>query len=217
MQKQKQHTQSTALHSSLTWALCEVVEAAILGPDAAFIAVACPIHTVHPPVSGRTAHVSAAAAFPRTTPRHQVVLSQSRNHQQQAGKLHRGSHHEGVGVGGAEQKSTPWLPQYLIFTTLTSKCSPLLDVFIPTLVLLYLCHAHDRERERLEYQPSPTQPRLCSATGALVTWNSCVRLLCPAPQFSSRNRSAERPTVQNTPFQLWSDSHVPHAVCAPLP
>lgn len=44
-------------------------------------------------------------------------------------------------------------------------------------------------RERLEYQPSHTQPRLCSATEALVTWNSWVRLLCPASVFPTRNRS----------------------------
>lgn len=60
----------------------------------------------------------------------------------------------------------------------------------------------------------PAQTRLCSATGALVTWNSCVRLLCPAPLFPSRNRSAEQTTVQNDPSQLWSDSHVSHIVCA---
>lgn len=53
-----------SLHSSLTWALCEVVEAAVLGPDAAVVAVACPVHTVHPPISGQTAQVSAPAAFP---------------------------------------------------------------------------------------------------------------------------------------------------------
>lgn len=82
------------------------------------------------------------------------------------------------------------------------------------LLLLWFCffHAHDRERERLEYQPSPTQPGLSSATGALVTWNSCVRLLCPALQFPSRNRSAMQPTVQNTQFQHWLSC----CVCLPF-
>lgn len=82
------------------------------------------------------------------------------------------------------------------------------------LLLLWFCffHARDRERERLEYQPSPTQPGLSSATGALVTWNSCVRLLCPALQFPSRNRSAMQPTVQNTQFQHWLSC----CVCLPF-
>lgn len=35
--------------------------------------------------------------------------------------------------------------------------------------------------ERSDYRFSLTRPRLRSATGALVTWNSCVCLLCPAP------------------------------------
>lgn len=83
------------LPSSLTWAFGEVVEAAVLGPHTALVAVACPVGTVHPPVRGQTAQVSASAAFPRTTPRHQVVLPQSGNHQQQTGKLHGGSHPEG--------------------------------------------------------------------------------------------------------------------------
>lgn len=82
------------------------------------------------------------------------------------------------------------------------------------LLLLWFCffHARDRERERLEYQSSPTQPGLSSATGALVTWNSCVRLLCPALQFPSRNRSAMQPTVQNTQFQHWLSC----CVCLPF-
>ncbi len=53
--------------------------------------------------------------------------------------------------------------------------------------------------------------------GALVTWNSCVRLLCPASLFPSRNRSAEQPTVHTTPFQVCSDSHVSHIECVPSP
>ncbi len=62
------HTHSEgSLHSSLTWALREVVKAAVLGPGAALVAVARPVHAVHLPVSGGTAQVSAAAAFPRTT------------------------------------------------------------------------------------------------------------------------------------------------------
>ena len=56
-----------SLRSSLTWTLGEVVEAAVLGPDAALVTVALPVHAVHPPVGGGTAQVSAPAAFPRTT------------------------------------------------------------------------------------------------------------------------------------------------------
>lgn len=108
------------------------------------------------------------------------------------------------------QKLTLWLPQYLFFTLLICRCSPPLDVSYSTSVMLMIVRGRG-------WNTSPTQPRLCSATGALVTWNSCVRLLCPALQFPFRNRSEEQPTVQNTPFQLWLDSHVPHAVCAPLP
>ncbi len=66
--KSKQTVPPLVIHSlpfpPLTWALCEVVEAAVLGPDAALVAVACPIHTVHPPVGGQAAQVSAPAAFP---------------------------------------------------------------------------------------------------------------------------------------------------------
>lgn len=87
---------STALRSHLTWALGEVVEAAVLGPDAAFIAVACAVHSVHPPVGGGAAQVSASATFSRATPGHQTAHSESRNHQQETRQLHRGSHHEGV-------------------------------------------------------------------------------------------------------------------------
>lgn len=70
--------------------------------------------------------------------------------------------------------------------------------------------------ERLEYQPSLSQPRLCSATGALVTWNSCVSLLCPAPLFPPRNRPSDQPTAQHTPFQLRSHSYVSHVVSSTL-
>ena len=80
------------LRSSLTWALCEVVKAAVLGPDAALVAVARPVHPVHPPVGGQAAQVSAAAALPRTASWHHP--SKSGDHQQQTRKLYRGSHHE---------------------------------------------------------------------------------------------------------------------------
>lgn len=80
---------------------------------------------------------------------------------------------------------------------------------------LLCCHTQDHERESLEYQRSPSKPRLHCATGAPVTWNSCVRLLYPALLFSSRNRSAEQPTVHNTPLQLWLESHVFHIVLCP--
>ena len=98
--KKLPHTQSgPSVHPSLTWALCEVVEAAVLGPDAALVAVARPVHSVHPPVSGETAQVSAPAAFPRTTPGRRLPQSGNHHQQQQAGKLHRGSHPErGGGV-----------------------------------------------------------------------------------------------------------------------
>lgn len=92
------HSQQS-FHSSLTWTLSEVVEAAVLGPDAVLVAVACPINAVHPPIGGQTAQVSSPAAFPRTTSSRQLVLSQSRKHQQQTGKLNRGSHHGGVRLG----------------------------------------------------------------------------------------------------------------------
>lgn len=49
---------------TLTWTLCEVVEAAVLGGDAVLVAVARPVHPVHPPVRGETAQVSALAAVP---------------------------------------------------------------------------------------------------------------------------------------------------------
>lgn len=79
------------LHSCLTWAICEVVKAAVLGPDAVLITVACPIHPVHPPVSGETAQVSASAAFAQTTTWHDIV---SQSSYQQTGELHKRSHHE---------------------------------------------------------------------------------------------------------------------------
>lgn len=66
---------NSSIHSSLTWTLCEVVKAAVFSSDAAFITVACAVHTVHPPVSGQTVCVSASAALPWTTSTHQVVLT----------------------------------------------------------------------------------------------------------------------------------------------
>lgn len=81
---------------TLTWTLCEVVEAAVLGLDAVLVAVACPVHSVHPPVCGETVQVSALTAFPWTTSRHQKVLGQRGDSQQNAGKLHRGSHPQGA-------------------------------------------------------------------------------------------------------------------------
>lgn len=84
------------LHSHLTWALGEVVKAAVPGPDAPVVAVACAIHAVHPPVGGGAARVSASATFSRATPRHQMVPPQSGNHQQQTGQVHRGAHDERV-------------------------------------------------------------------------------------------------------------------------
>lgn len=80
---------------ALTWALCEVVEAAILGLDAVLVAVASRVHSVHPPVCGETVQVPAVAAFPWATSRHQKVLGQREDSQQNAGKLHRGSHPRG--------------------------------------------------------------------------------------------------------------------------
>ena len=109
------------LRPSLTWTLGEVVEAAVLGPDAAVVAVALPVHTVHPPVGGGTTQVSAPAAFARTPAWHQVVLGQCRNQQQQTDKLLRGSHHHERGGGGSSQRSTPgvkhrppWFPLRLL-------------------------------------------------------------------------------------------------------
>lgn len=79
----------------LTWALCEVVEAAVLGRDAANVTVARPVHAVHPPVGGGAAQLSASAALSCTAPRHQLDATQSQQ-QQQAGGLGLGSHRRGV-------------------------------------------------------------------------------------------------------------------------
>lgn len=77
----------------LTWALCEVVKAAVLGCDAAHVAVTRPVHTVHPPVDGGAAQLSASAALPCTASRHWLDATQrQQQQQQQAGGLGRGSH-----------------------------------------------------------------------------------------------------------------------------
>lgn len=82
-----------------------------------------------------------------------------------------------------------------------------LPVFTPALVLLLSCSWPWEGEVGI-----PAQPSQDWATGALVTWNSCVRLLCPALQFPSRNRSAVQPTVQNTQFQHWLSC----CVCLPF-
>lgn len=84
-----------------------------------------------------------------------------------------------------------------------------LHMFTPTLVLL--CRTHDQEEERLENQPNPDNT---SATGALVTWNSCVRLLCPAAYFPSRNQACKATycTKQPIPALLWLPC-ISHCVC----
>lgn len=67
----------------LTWTLCEVVEAAVLGGDAAHVAVARPVHAVHPPVGGGAAQLSASAALSRAAPRHRPDAAQRQQQQQQ--------------------------------------------------------------------------------------------------------------------------------------
>lgn len=84
-----------AASQRLTWTLCEVVEAAVLGGDAAHVAVARPVHAVHPPVGGGAAQLSASAALSRAAPRHRPDAAQ-RQQQQEAGGLGRGSHRRGV-------------------------------------------------------------------------------------------------------------------------
>lgn len=59
----KRPTQSPPPDSTLTWTFSEVVKAAVLGLNTAFVTVARPINAVHPPVSGGTGHISASAAF----------------------------------------------------------------------------------------------------------------------------------------------------------
>lgn len=72
-------------------------------------------------------------------------------------------------------------------------------------------------RERLEYQPSHTQPRL------LCHRSPCdLEFLSPSPvssllSFPPETGPAQQPTEQNTPSQLWSQSTVSHVVRAPSP
>lgn len=71
-------------HSAvLSWTLCEVVKAAVLGGDAAHVTVARPVDAVHPPVGGGAAQLSASAALPRTAPRHRLDGAQRQQQQQQ--------------------------------------------------------------------------------------------------------------------------------------
>ena len=104
-----------------------------------------------------------------------MVLGQCRNQQQQTGKLLRGSHHhERGGGGGGQARGQPLERSTGLLVSLSVFSSSGMCVFPP------LSFSHSvtlmTGRGRVwKYQRSPTRPRLCRATGTLVTWNSCVQ------------------------------------------
>lgn len=179
---------------ALTWTLCEVVEAAVPGLDAVLVAVASRVHSVHPPVRGETAQVPAVAAFPWATSRHQKVLGQREDSQQNAGKLHRGSHPRGH---HAEACGLTW------DWVLDLKC-----VLSPRSYFLLLMTRRGLNTSSVQAGQDYTLPQGPLWPGIPVSV-SCVR---PPSPFPFRNRSAEQPKEQNAPFLPRSDKHDFHIV-----